>query len=173
MKKLKKNIENFFLICFLTKKLYYMYQYANNACGTVGILHSILNLIEKHTDLVKPESFIHKFYKETNDKTPKERGEQLVQSHSIEEAHKKAVEKGETQVEEEVNTHFICFVEKDGDLYELDGRKEFPINHGPTSVENILKDACREVKKFMDRDPDELRFTTLVLARSESVEDGN
>ena len=150
-----------------------MFQYANNACGTVGILHSILNIIEKHPDLVKADSFLHKFFLETKDKTPKERGEHLVKSHSLEEAHKKAVELGETQVEEEVTTHFICFVERDGDLYELDGRKEFPINHGPTSSETLLKDACREVKKFMDRDPDELRFTTLVLAKSESVDDKN
>lgn len=150
-----------------------MFQYANNACGTVGILHSILNLMDKHSDLVRPDSFLHKFYLETKDKTPKERGEHLVKSDSIEEAHKKAVEKGETQVEEEVNTHFICFVAKEGDLYELDGRKEFPINHGPTSAETLLKDACREVKKFMDRDPDELRFTILVLAASENIEDKN
>jgi len=148
-----------------------MYQYANNACGTVGILHSIMNLIEKQPELVKSDSYLHKFYIDTKGKTAKERGEYLVSNHSIEEAHKKAVEKGETEVEDEVNTHFICFVAVEGNLYELDGRKEFPINHGPTSTENLLKDACREIKKFMDRDPDELRFTTLVLAPSESVED--
>lgn len=148
-----------------------MFQYANNACGTVGILHSVMNLIEKHPDLVAPGSFLQKFYEDSKNKSPSERGELLVKSNNIEEAHKKAVEKGETQVEEEVNTHFICFVERDGDLYELDGRKEFPINHGPTTPDTILKDACIQIKKFMDRDPDELRFTTLVLAKTESVDD--
>ena len=150
-----------------------MYQYANNACGTVGILHSIMNIVEKHPDLVRPASYLHQFYLDTKDKTPKERGEHLVSNNSIEEAHKKAVEKGDTEVEEQVNTHFICFVEVAGDLYELDGRKEFPINHGPTSSENLLMDSCREIMKFMDRDPEELRFTTLVLAPTESVEDQN
>lgn len=29
-----------------------------------------------------------------------------------------------------MNSHFAAFVEKDGSLYELDGRKPFPINHG-------------------------------------------
>lgn len=139
----------------------------------MGILHTVMNLMDKYPGLVRADSYLHKFFLETKDKSPQERGEHLVKSDSIEEAHKKAVEKGETQVEEVVNTHFICFVEKDGDLYELDGRKEFPINHGPTTPETLLKDACVQIKKFMDRDPNELRFTTLVLATSESVEDQN
>ena len=41
-------------------------------------------------------------------------------------------------VDEDINLHFICFVEKDGHLYELDGRKPFPINHGPSSPDSLL-----------------------------------
>jgi len=36
-------------------------------------------------------------------------------------------------------THFVAYVHKNGHLYELDGRREFPINHGPTSAETLLK----------------------------------
>ena len=32
--------------------------------------------------------------------------------------------------------------EKEGSLYELDGRKSFPINHGPTTPETLLKVPC-------------------------------
>lgn len=45
----------------------------------------------------------------------------------------------------------------DGVLYELDGRKEGPVPHGPTSSATLLQDACAVVKQFMDRDPGELR----------------
>ncbi len=33
--------------------------------------------------------------------------------------------------DEEVDLHFIAFVQREGSLYELDGRKAGPINHGP------------------------------------------
>ena len=42
-------------------------------------------------------------------------------------------------LEEEINLHFIAFVHRDGSLYELDGRKPFPINHGPSSDDTLLK----------------------------------
>ena len=35
--------------------------------------------------------------------------------------------------------HFIAFVEKDGILYDLDGRKPAPVNCGPTSKETFLR----------------------------------
>lgn len=52
----------------------------------------------------------------------------------------------------------------DGHLYELDGRKAFPINHGPSTADTVLEDATAVVKKFMERDPEELRFTIIALA---------
>ena len=55
--------------------------------------------------------------------------------------------------------HFVCFVQYDGALWELDGRKSEPIMHGPSSPESLLHDAVAVIKGFMSRDPDELRFT--------------
>jgi hypothetical protein len=69
---------------------------------------------------------------------------------------------------------FLLFSEVDGDLYELDGRKRFPINHGPTSENTLLEDACRVIKLFMERQPGEVRFTMVALCKAppaEPVED--
>jgi ubiquitin carboxyl-terminal hydrolase L3 len=63
----------------------------------------------------------------------------------------------------QVLLHFVCFVEKDGHLYELDGRKFAPINHGPTSPDNLLENSCKTVKKLMN-ETDNIRFTLMALA---------
>lgn len=68
-------------------------------------------------------------------------------------------------MEDAVNLHFVCFTAKDGHLYELDGNKASPINHGPTTADTVLQDSVKVAKKFMARDPEELRFTLVALAK--------
>lgn len=63
----------------------------------------------------------------------------------------------------QVLLHFVCFSERDGSLYELDGRKFGAINHGPTSPETLLKDTCAVVKEMMAA-TDNIRFTMMALA---------
>lgn len=38
-----------------------------------------------------------------------------------------------------MNLHFIAFVQKDGLIYEMDGRKISPVEHGKTSNETFLE----------------------------------
>jgi hypothetical protein len=40
---------------------------------------------------------------------------------------------------QDTNIHFVCFVQKNGILYELDGRREFPQNRGECQPEEVLK----------------------------------
>ena len=67
-------------------------------------------------------------------------------------------------INQEVDTHFMALVHVNHKLYELDGRKDGPVCHGDTTQECLLKDACRVVKEFMDRDPGEVRFSIIALA---------
>lgn len=65
--------------------------------------------------------------------TPDERAELLEGCEELASAHATGAQEGQTQapsLEKQVNLHFVCFVEVDHHLYELDGRKAFPINHG-------------------------------------------
>lgn len=85
----------------------------------------------------------------------------------LEEAHEGAAQEGDTKVperDESVNAHFVAFTNVKGQLYELDGRKSFPVNHGATSAETLLEDAAKVVRGFIERDPGELRFTIVALA---------
>lgn len=60
--------------------------------------------------------------------------------------------------------HFVCFVEKGGVLYELDGRREGPVPRGSSSRETLLEDAGKVIKeKFMALDPEEHRFSIMAL----------
>jgi len=69
-----------------------------------------------------------------------EKAKYLEDSKDLASVHSEYSVKGQTTVSEaddDVDLHFICFIQKDGDLYELDGRKEFPINHG--KCDDLLK----------------------------------
>jgi ubiquitin carboxyl-terminal hydrolase L3 len=54
-------------------------------------------------------------------------------------AHLSAASAGDTKLSDDVEEHYICFVECDGTLYELDGMKPGPINHGPSSSKSLLQ----------------------------------
>lgn len=69
-----------------------------------------------------------------------------------------------------MDTHFICFVNIDNVLYEMDGRKPWPVNHGPTTPESLLFDAATVIRtKFMALDPTELRFNVMALAANQDL----
>ena len=145
-------------------------QTVQNACSTIGILHAIGNAITQGVS-VKEGSYLDGFLKRTKEgsMSPDEIAAALENDSHLSSMHEEATRHGQSSrpdAEEEVTTHFVCFSEVDGDLYELDGRKSFPINHGPIQS-NLLKEATRVIRcGFMDKDPEELRFTILALAKS-------
>uniref|UniRef100_A0A1A9ZF47 Ubiquitin carboxyl-terminal hydrolase n=1 Tax=Glossina pallidipes TaxID=7398 RepID=A0A1A9ZF47_GLOPL len=144
------------------KDLFYMRQLSQNACGTVALIHSVAN----NEDIMLGEGILKDFLDLTKDMTPEERGKALEADKAVRESHQALAQEGQTVSDpnEEVYHHFIAFVNKAGTLYELDGRKMFPIEHGATSDETFLQDAARVCKEFMARDPKELRFTVLALS---------
>merc|ERR1712224_1135171 len=100
--------------------------------------------------------------------TPTERASALESDDGITRCHGDSALEGQTEArDEEVNLHFIALIQKDGNLYELDGRKPFPINHGHSSPESFLFDAATVCKTFMERDPSLLQFNIVALASAE------
>lgn len=53
-----------------------------------------------------------------------------------------AAQEGDTappDLDEVVNLHFVAFVCRGGRLWELDGRKSFPVDHGPSNADTLLQ----------------------------------
>ncbi|XP_029162630.1 ubiquitin carboxyl-terminal hydrolase isozyme L3 [Nylanderia fulva] len=149
------------------ESVYYMKQCISNACGTIALIHSVANNLDA---IQLEDGFLKTFLDQTKGLSCNERGEHLESAQGIIDTHMESAQEGQTEApaeDVEVYYHFVAFVHKDGSLYELDGRKTAPINHGSTTPEALLNDAVRVCKEYMERDPTEVRFTAVALAASE------
>lgn len=77
-----------------------------------------------------PASFLDKFSASSKDQDPEKAAELFKNSKEIMTEHKQAVSEGVTSVDSKCNAHFISFIEKNGHLWELDGFKKCPVDHG-------------------------------------------
>jgi len=147
----------------VAKGIYHMKQLVSNACGTVAIIHCIANNLDK----IKLEDGPFKdFLNKTKDLSFEERGEELMKCETISENHHESAQEGQTEapsLDEKVEHHFIAFVHVDGHLYELDGNKPFPINHGPTTADSVLESGAAVCLQYMKRNPDDVHFSTFAL----------
>lgn len=158
----------------VSPSLYYMTQTVGNACGTVGLLHLCVNAKNKVN--IASGSYLDKFTETTSALNAEERAKWLEEDEEIEETHQISASEGQSDqiaIEDDVISHFVCFTHVDGHLYELDGRKSVPINHGASTEETLLEDSVRVIKKFMERDPEETRFSIVVLAKRPEEEEEN
>jgi ubiquitin carboxyl-terminal hydrolase L3 len=152
---------------------YFCAQTIDNACGTIGILHSVANACSATGGPIPlaPTSWFSTFLSSTMGATPSARAAALEADDAVDDAHAEAVEGGQSAQVDDTYLHFACFMEKGGCLYELDGRKASPINHGPCTPDELLEKAAGVVKGFMARDPGELRFTMVALVTKPEEED--
>lgn len=58
----------------VSPNIFYMKQYAKNACGTIALFHIIMNKIYDYSNLVKENTYLTKFREETFGKKPEEIG---------------------------------------------------------------------------------------------------
>jgi len=144
--------------------VYFTKQTVGNACGTVGLVHAILNNSQHLT--FEKNKFFSNFLLETKTMTPQQRALALEENKDIEVEHQAVAAEAKSDANHPINDnlHFNAFVCVDGCLYELDGRKQRPINHGPTAQHTLLKDAVNVIKKFIARDSRGMLFCMAALA---------
>eukprot|EP01092_Planopodium_desertum_P001982 TRINITY_DN13158_c0_g1_i2.p1 TRINITY_DN13158_c0_g1~~TRINITY_DN13158_c0_g1_i2.p1 ORF type:complete len:186 (+),score=53.43 TRINITY_DN13158_c0_g1_i2:73-558(+) len=142
-----------------------MSQLVGNACGTIAAIHTMANSVDE-IEFDKEKGLV-KFMEKSKDMTPDDRGKLLGEDDGIADSSETVAKTGQTKApvaEDKTNFHFITFVMVEDHLYELDGGKSYPINHGKTTREKFLKDAANVIQKnFMDLQPKELRFSMITL----------
>ena len=106
--------------------LFYMKQLIENSCGTIALLHSIINAQISGYDIIDGNSYFQNFINSIDKLNPNEIGEYLVNDEVIDAFQQAASAQGQSaqvSINEDVDTHFICFTLQGDFLYELDGRK--------------------------------------------------
>jgi ubiquitin carboxyl-terminal hydrolase L3 len=154
------------------KNVFWLKQTIGNACGTIGIIHTIANCRDKGIQ-IDEKSSIGKFFADcgaTGEISGEEIGKLLEQNETIAKIHDTTSTSNENQTnapqaQQKVNDHFVALVNVDNKLYELDGRKNRPICHGSTDADNFLTDAANVCKLFMGRDPTETKFAAVALSK--------
>eukprot|EP00825_Cyclidium_porcatum_P039255 TRINITY_DN4712_c0_g1_i1.p1 TRINITY_DN4712_c0_g1~~TRINITY_DN4712_c0_g1_i1.p1 ORF type:complete len:138 (+),score=36.71 TRINITY_DN4712_c0_g1_i1:198-611(+) len=129
--------------------------------------HTMLNVLDKDTDLIEKGSFIEQFIKDTANMPPSKRANYFKENKKLKEKHTEAVEGGQSEVQNEAPSHFITFVEKNGIIYKFDGMFETPVPICKSSKETFLEDSAKIVLKYMEVEPDNIQFTIITLAKTQ------
>ncbi|CAA9989541.1 ubiquitin carboxyl-terminal hydrolase isozyme L3, putative [Plasmodium knowlesi strain H] len=155
----EQNVEN----------IWFIKQIVPNSCGTVALFHLYGNLRNKFE--LDKDSLLANFFDRVKDMTPEKRGKEFEVNKSIELLHHEFSGKASgTGDDIDVDTHFIVFVEIDGKLVELDGRKDNPVIHCTTTPATFKYDTGNIIKKkFIEKCQGDNRFSALAVVSSDVV----
>lgn len=96
-------------------------QTIGNTCGTIGLYHCLANS-PKYVKIL--EGPFKSYLKACEGKSLEEKAKLMEDNKNLKDIHSKNAQSGQTDAptaEDDVDLHFISFVEVDGDIYEMDG----------------------------------------------------
>lgn len=104
---------------------------------------------------------------------PNQRARMLESSEEVELAYNQASAKSQSatpaRAEAEVDFHYICFVQFDQHLLELDGDRKGPLDRGPSEPSMLREDILTLVRKYVRMEPDNLSVNAMALVRNDSL----
>eukprot|EP01130_Rhizamoeba_saxonica_P002230 TRINITY_DN12079_c0_g1_i1.p1 TRINITY_DN12079_c0_g1~~TRINITY_DN12079_c0_g1_i1.p1 ORF type:complete len:248 (+),score=49.88 TRINITY_DN12079_c0_g1_i1:92-745(+) len=135
----------------------------DEACGSIACVHILANKINQLQ--LSQESLLVKYVQSCTDANSMERGETLASNTDLYELHSEYSQQGDTDTiaeGESSNHHFLAFFEHEGNLYELDGCKPFPLNHGPIES-SFIATASNVIKTLYITDPSQVDFSLIAF----------
>ncbi|TAQ86804.1 hypothetical protein B7494_g4868 [Chlorociboria aeruginascens] len=150
-------------------------QTIGHACGSIGLLHCILN--SAAAEAVLPDTPASRIRDAAIPLGVQERASMLYDNEEFEMAHQSVAELGDTAAPsaeegDRLGQHFVAFVKaRDGHLWELEGSRKGPIDRGVLAEgEDVLSERAVElgVGRVMALERDngggDLRFSCIALA---------
>ncbi|KAF9268973.1 peptidase C12, ubiquitin carboxyl-terminal hydrolase 1 [Marasmius fiardii PR-910] len=131
-----------------------------NACGTIGLLHALINSKAP----LEPGSPLDLFVQTCKDKSPVDRAHFLETTPLFANIHAEVAGTGQSAVPTDLDTelHFTCFVEDGSRIWELDGRRKGPVDRGLVSGD-FLKDVANMIKETYVKDSSSIQFSMVAL----------
>lgn len=149
-------------------KIYFAKQVINNACATQAVISLLLNCNHPDLELGQELSKLKEFSMSFD---PRMRGLTLSNSQTIRGAHNSMANQTLFEFDPKMATkddeayHFVGYMPIDGRLYELDGLREGPIDHGPVAPDQDWLDVVRPiiVKRINVYTEGEIRINLMAL----------
>lgn len=155
------------------EKVVYTKQTIGNACGTIAVLHALLNNWEVLAPFVEKGSILEEVQKQfAGNPNPDERAAALESNTRLADLHNSMAQQGSTgnaDINTEIDFHYTCLVRVGGACWELDGRKPTgkPLFVAPCDdAATFPSVAAGRVMEYMKLNPDRLEFTTIALCQS-------
>ncbi|KAF7456508.1 ubiquitin carboxyl-terminal hydrolase isozyme L1 [Cryptosporidium felis] len=132
----------------LEEKIWFMRQYIPNSCGTIALLHSILNNQDKielqEGSIAQELSKIGK----VSGNISETRGRHLLNDVNIKKIHEEITSQDRGgECDYETDFHYTTLIASMGNIFELDGRLLRPIDHGEYRNGTFLKCALQIIKE--------------------------
>jgi len=139
----------------------FIQQSGGNMCGTVCLIHAVVNGVE---EVQMEDCPLKSYLDEVKDLDAAERGVKLSENEAIMAAHNEAAADGQSnQVDGEAGHHMVCFVAVGGQLYDLDSLSTNPVCVGECEGDQLQTMAMGAAKGYMDRNPEGIQFNILAL----------
>ncbi|GET89109.1 ubiquitin carboxyl-terminal hydrolase, putative [Leishmania tarentolae] len=143
-------------------------QLVPNACGTIGIVHALINNREKLGQIAAGSILDIGLAQAAGlSEDPTVIGKFIAQDVNLASAHAAAAQEGVTANQPSdavINLHFVCFIHVSDRCVELDGRKANPTLHGHcTDNRSFLKAAAAAIKERIELNPTSYEFGITAL----------